>query len=179
MVTRSANYCTTRTQKTIDAKIRLATCAVHTKTAVNANFFVTFVAMLSASFADQSTVITMVTRSANYSATRTQQTFYAKISLAACAFHANTAVFAYLFVTFVAMLSALFANQSAVFTMVTRGANYCAIRTQITRIAKIFFATGAINAHAAVNAKFIGTYRATLVAFRTEFGASFAGFAAS
>ena len=92
MVTRSANYCTTRTQKTIDAKIRLATCAVHTKTAVNANFFVTFVAMLSASFADQSTVITMVTRSANYSATRTQITRITKIFFAACTLVTRTAV---------------------------------------------------------------------------------------
>ena len=77
------------------------------------------------------------------------------------------------------MLSALFANQSAVFTMVTRGANYGAVRTQITSITKIRLATGAIIAHTAVNAEFIVTLRTMLVAFRTEFGAPFASFAAS
>ena len=63
--------------------------------------------------------------------------------------------------------------------MVARGANYSAVRTQITRIAKIFFAACTIGAHAAVNAEFIGTQRTMLVTFRTEFGAPFASFAAS
>ena len=65
------------------------------------------------------------------------------------------------------MLSALFANQSAVFTMVTTGADYGAIRTQITSITKILFAAGTIIAHTAVDAKLIVTHRAMLVAFWT------------
>ena len=121
----------------------------------------------------------MITTGAYYSTTRTQQTVYTKISLAACAFHANTAVFAYLFVTFVAMLSALFADQSAAFTMVASGANYRAIRAQITSITKIFFAARALVAHTAVNAELTVTIRTMLVAFGTEFGAPFASCAAS
>ena len=113
----------------------------------------------------------MITRSAYYSTTRTQQTVYAKISLSACAFHANTAVFAYLFVTFVAMLSASFANQSAVIAMVTRGANYSASGTQITIITKIFFAARALVARTAVGTNTIVTLGTMLSATRTQIGA--------
>ena len=77
------------------------------------------------------------------------------------------------------MLSALFANQSAVFTMVTTGAYYRAIGTQITGIAKIRLAACAIIAHAAVYAELIVTHRTMLVAFGTEIGTPFANFAAS
>ena len=71
MITRSAYYSTIRTQQTLDAKIRLAAGTLHAKTAVFTYLIVTFVAMLSASFANQGTAITMATTDANDRATRT------------------------------------------------------------------------------------------------------------
>ena len=69
------------------------------------------------------------------------------------------------------MFSATFADQSAVVTVVTRGADNSATRTQIAIVTKIFFATGAIVAHTAVGANIIVTLRTTFSATGTQIGA--------
>ena len=113
----------------------------------------------------------MITTGAYDRAIRTQKTFYAKIRLAAGALHAKTATFTYLFVTFVAMLSASLANQSTAVTMPATGANDRATRTQITGITEIFFTTGTLVAFAALRADVIVTLGTMLSATRTQIGA--------
>ena len=122
------DFCATATYVTFVTKIQLAACAIVASSAFHSDVLVTLGTMLVAIGTQFSTVFATSAKT-NDSTVRTQKTFDAEVFLAAGALHANTAVFTHLFVTFVAMLSALFANQSAVFTMVTRSANYSAIRT--------------------------------------------------
>ena len=169
---------TTAAYVTVVTKIFFSPCALVAYAALHADGIVTLGTVFSAIGTQFGAVFTMSAKT-NDSTIRTQKTFDTKIRFAPCALHAKTAAFTYFFVTFVAMLSTLFANQSTVFTMVATGANDRAIRTQITSITKIFFPSGAIIAHTAVTAELIVTLRTMFVAFRTEFGAPFASFAAS
>ena len=114
----------------------------------------------------------MITSSAYDRTVRAQETVDAKVRLAARAFHANTAADAYFLVAFIAMLAASFANQSTAFTVVTVGAYYRAIRTQTTRIAKIFFATCALVASSAIHADVIVTLGTMFTATETKIGAT-------
>ena len=113
----------------------------------------------------------MITTGANDRAVRTQKTLDAKIRFAPGALHAKTAAFTYFFITFVAMLSASFANQSTIIAMVTTGAYDRAIRTQIASITKIFFASGALVAPAAVGTNIIVTLGTMFTAIGTQIGA--------
>ena len=174
----NADLGATATHVTVVTKIRLAARAVVARPALHTDIIVTLGTMLVAIGTEFGTVFATSAQT-NDGAVRAQQTFYAKIRLAARAVHTNTAAFTYFFVTFVAMLTALFANQSTIFAMVTRGANDRAIRTQIASITEIRFTARAIIAHTAVNAEFIVALRTMLVAFGTEFGAPFATFTAA
>ena len=165
-----AHYRTVVAQKTRIAKTFFKTCALVATSAVFANIVATFRATFSAIRTQFGTVFAMITSGAYYSTARTQQTVDAEIFLAACALHANTAVNTYFFVTFVAMLAASFANQSTVITMVTRGANYSATRTQITIITKIFVTACTLVAHTAVGTDILVTLGTTFSATLAQIG---------
>lgn len=130
--------------------------------------------MLSASFANQSTAIAVITTGAYYRATRTQITSITKICLAACTLVAHTAVGTDVIVTLRAMFAATGTQVGTRGTMPATETDIGATATYVTVVTEIGLAAGAVVARPAVHADEIVTLRTMLVAIGTQFGTVFA-----
>ena len=138
-----------------------------------ADIEITLGAMLSASLAHVRTVFALITSGAHYGAIRTQVAGITKVFDTARAIVAFSAFGAEIVIAFVAMLSAVVAQRRAIFTTSAQ-AQYRTLIAQKTSIAETFFIARAFVATSAFLANIVATFRASLSAFGTQFGAVFA-----